>query len=91
MSEKMKIEIGAVCTEPGSTIKNQTGHWRSLKPIVDASKCIKCGICWSFCPDIAIKIDKDKGALIDLEHCKGCGICAQTCPVKCIVMKKEEK
>lgn len=87
----MKVNIGAVVTEPGSTVKNKTGSWRSLKPLVDEKKCTRCGICWSFCPDIAIKISKDKGAVIDYEHCKGCGICAAICPFKAIVMVKEEK
>ena len=82
---------GAVITEPGSSVKNKTSGWRSMKPVVNSEKCIKCGICWSFCPDSSIKIDKKKGSIIDYDYCKGCGICAQQCPVKCIHMEKEEK
>ena len=85
-----RFNLGAVVTEPGSSIVNKTGGWRSHKPVVDLSKCIKCGICWMFCPDNCINIDKT-GAIIDYDFCKGCGICAKECPVKCIKMVKEEK
>ena len=90
--EKFEFNPGAVITEPGSSIKNKTSGWRSLRPVIDRSKCIKCGRCWSFCPDMAIKMDKKSGkAKVDYDFCKGCGICAMECPVKCIRMEKEEK
>ncbi|MBD3309699.1 4Fe-4S dicluster domain-containing protein [Candidatus Woesearchaeota archaeon] len=82
-----KVNIGAVVTEPGSTVKNKTGSWRALKPVKDEKKCIKCGICWQFCPDNAIS----KDIKIDYDYCKGCGICAAECPVKAIKMIREEK
>ena len=87
----MKFNIGAVVTEPGSSKKNKTGSWRTLRPEINKDKCIKCGTCWKFCPDNAIKIDKEGKATIDYDFCKGCGICARECPVKCIIMTKEEK
>ena len=82
--EKLKFNIGAVITEPGSSKKNKTGDWRSLRPEVNKEKCTRCGICWQFCPDAAIKISKEKGAVIDYDYCKGCGICAAECPFKAI-------
>ncbi len=88
--KKIPINTGAVITEPGSSIKNKTAGWRSLKPIVDKNKCVKCGLCWAFCPDIAIKITKT-GIEIDYDYCKGCGICALQCPNHSITMQKEEK
>jgi len=88
----LKFNIGAVITEPGSSIKNKTEGWRSQKPEIDREKCIKCGRCWQFCPDLAIIMDKRDGkAKVDYEYCKGCGICETECPVKCIKMEKEEK
>ena len=89
--KKEKYPIGAAIKEPGSTIKNKTGSWRTLRPKVDEKKCTRCGICWSHCPDNAIKITKEKGAVINFDYCKGCGICAATCPFKAIIMEKEEK
>ena len=35
----MKFNMGAVVTEPGSTIKNKTGNWRTEFPKVDEKKC----------------------------------------------------
>ena len=85
--EQLKFNPGAVITEPGSSVKNKTGSWMSMRPVVDKSKCIKCGRCWMHCPDNAIKITKN-GAVVDYDYCKGCGICATECPVKCIKMEK---
>ena len=87
---KPKINVGAIITEPGSSKNNLTAGWRSMKPEVDKTKCINCGICWSFCPDMSIKQGKDCVS-IDYDYCKGCGICAMQCPKHAIIMKKEEK
>jgi 2-oxoacid:acceptor oxidoreductase delta subunit (pyruvate/2-ketoisovalerate family) len=87
--DKIKLEFAGVVSEPGSSLKNKTGSWRTLKPVV-TSKCLGCGICANFCPDGAIKIVKKK-MKIDYNYCKGCGICAVECPAKSIFMQKEEK
>jgi len=89
--EKIKLTVGAVIDEPGSTALNKTGDWRSSKPQVDVQKCTRCGTCWVFCPDAAITISKEQGASINYDYCKGCGICASVCPFKAIEMKQEEK
>jgi len=88
--KKMEFTIGAVIKEPGSTIKNKTGGWRTMIPILDQSKCVKCGTCWMYCPEGAIK-KGSKGFTIDYDYCKGCGICANECPVKAIRMELEKK
>ncbi|MEM4663021.1 MAG: pyruvate synthase subunit PorD [Candidatus Diapherotrites archaeon] len=87
----LKFTIGAVIREPGSTIKNKTGGWRSFRPIIDKNKCVKCGTCWAFCPDNSIKKNSDGTFSIDYEYCKGCGICANECPLKAIMMEPESK
>ena len=84
---ELQFTVGAIITKPGSSMKNKTGSWREFRPVRDAKKCIHCGFCWMFCPDMCIN-EKFEA---DLDYCKGCGICAQECPVKCIVMMKEEK
>jgi 2-oxoacid:acceptor oxidoreductase delta subunit (pyruvate/2-ketoisovalerate family) len=71
-----------------SSRANKTGLWRTFKPVIDYEKCIKCYICWKFCPDVAIIIDDIPK--IDYDYCKGCGICANECPKKAITMEKEE-
>jgi len=86
----MKITKGAVIREPGSSVKNKTGNWRTFKPVVNKEKCTGCGQCWAYCPDSAINIINKK-SVIDYDFCKGCGICANNCPFKGIYMIKEEK
>lgn len=70
---------------------NKTGSWRSLRPVVDKKECIKCGRCWSLCPEGCIKKSKDGYFIADLDYCKGCGICMKECPKKCIKMVEEVK
>ncbi|MFO7618407.1 MAG: 4Fe-4S binding protein [Thermoplasmata archaeon] len=65
---------------------NRTGFWKTFKPVLDAEKCIKCGICWKFCPDVAVIMKPGELPSFDLEHCKGCGICAHECPKNAITM-----
>lgn len=84
------------------TTKNETGSWRSIRPVIDQEKCksrgLKCGLC-DVCPDLSVIIDKESGRVdINYDYCKGCGLCAEACPLKAITMipetearKKNEK
>lgn len=74
--------------EPGSAIRHKTGNWRVFKPTIDHKKCISCKICFTFCPDSAIKWINNK-PIIDYDVCKGCGVCSAECPVKCIKMIRD--
>ncbi|MFQ6088468.1 MAG: 4Fe-4S binding protein [Candidatus Methanofastidiosia archaeon] len=69
----------------GSQLVNKTGSWRAQKPVLDREKCVKCMLCWKYCPDVAISPEIE----IDYEYCKGCGICAYECPTYAIVMVEE--
>jgi len=62
--------------------------FRTLHPEIDSKACIKCMMCWVFCPEGCI--DKSGDHLeIDMDYCKGCGICAAECPKNCIKMVKD--
>ena len=70
---------GALIDNPGSAKEYKTGDWRSQRPIYDKDRCVRCGICYLYCPDMAIKIQKDGTIEVDTYYCKGCGICAHEC------------
>ncbi len=84
------LDLGCVVRQPGSSRVFKTGDWRSQRPIVDKEKCIKCGLCWIYCPDLAVVPAEDGYYEINLDYCKGCGICAKQCPKDAISMVLEE-
>ena len=57
----------------------------SQKPVIDYSKCIKCGLCRKLCRFNAI----DETITIKDELCEGCGVCALACPQNAIKMENE--
>lgn len=74
----------------GSARRVETGLWRSMRPVLDISRCTSCLRCWIQCPDLSVATDGDaKVTGINLYFCKGCGLCAQVCPVKAISMCAE--
>jgi len=85
-----ELTIG-LTTKAGSAKAYKTGSWRSMVPITDATKCIKCGICWVYCPDSARYQTEDGTYETNFDYCKGCGICARECPTHCITMQEEKE
>jgi pyruvate ferredoxin oxidoreductase delta subunit len=74
-----EIEVGFIVDKPGGAKGYRTGDWRSMKPSYDKERCIKCGVCYMFCPDAAIGFDSEGFIQIDEFYCKGCGICSKEC------------
>jgi len=83
-----KLKFVAPVAIPTVGVSGRTGIWRVMKPVINYDKCIKCMLCWMYCPEGTIII-KDAGPEIDYNYCKGCGICANECPVKAITMERE--
>lgn len=82
------LPIAAIISSPPTSPENKTGVWRTIGPVIDQGKCIKCLLCWVYCPDMSIIRREDDGVEVDYEHCKGCGICSTVCPVKAITMQE---
>lgn len=86
------LNIGCVIDEPGSASQYKTGDWRTgIKPEWNEARCIKCGLCWLFCPEAAIYQKADGFFVADFDYCKGCGICARECWPKAIAMVEETR
>jgi len=81
---------GCVVTEAGNAKQYRTGDWKSERPVLDHQKCIKCGICYLFCPEGCIGQNEDGYFEANLYYCKGCGICARECWTEAIKMVEEE-
>ncbi|MFW6150392.1 MAG: 4Fe-4S binding protein [Chloroflexota bacterium] len=84
-----KHTIGTTISYPTEGPAGKTGTWRDFRPEIDQSKCSKCLLCWSLCPEGAIKRGEDDSVWIDYEYCKGCGICANECPKKAVTLNRE--
>jgi len=89
--------------EPKETVKyeslNTFYHSRQdaqPAPLAEAERCFSCGwcnhcgVCWVFCPDMAVSTAEEEYQLI-LDYCKGCGICARECPAGALTMKEVDR
>ncbi len=75
-----------------TSVKMQTGLWRTLHPVIHYEHCNHCWWnCSTFCPDSAINVDKDGAPVIDYDHCKGCLICSTICPAHAIEVIPESE
>jgi pyruvate ferredoxin oxidoreductase delta subunit len=63
---------------------------RSMRPVVDFDKCVKCTLCWLQCPDSCFDVTPEHLYDANMEACCGCGVCEAVCPVaNCITMVNE--
>ncbi|WP_456486383.1 4Fe-4S binding protein [Candidatus Alkanophaga liquidiphilum] len=79
------MEIKVTISYPKIGASGKTGSWRTFKPVRDENKCVRCMLCYVYCPEVVI----DKEINIDYDYCKGCGICANECPTDAIRMVEE--
>jgi 2-oxoacid:acceptor oxidoreductase delta subunit (pyruvate/2-ketoisovalerate family) len=88
-------------SNPSLSIEERRGTFKEVYAGLDrkmaqeeTSRCFNCGICngcdncFVYCPDMAIKREKDHYE-IDYDYCKGCGICFEECPRSAILLEGE--
>jgi pyruvate ferredoxin oxidoreductase gamma subunit len=77
---------------PASSDAVKTGLWRTMRPVIDYSRCHRCTwICSTFCPEGNISLNEAGYPQIDYEHCKGCLICLAQCPAHAIRALPEQE
>ena len=81
-----ELKPGICLDEAGGAVEYETGDWKSRKPVLDKPKCTKCGLCFLYCPEGCIRMDKEGYFIADMKYCKGCGVCDVECPKKAITM-----
>jgi pyruvate ferredoxin oxidoreductase delta subunit len=91
MADKTWKDIlpGGIVDTPGSAREYRTGDWRSQRPVYDPERCVHCGVCYLYCPDMAIRMKEDGTIDINNFYCKGCGICSAECPTGAFKMITE--
>ena len=63
---------------------------RTMRPLIDFTKCIKCTLCWLQCPDSCFDVTPDGLYDANMEACCGCGVCEAVCPeAGCVTMVNE--
>jgi pyruvate ferredoxin oxidoreductase gamma subunit len=74
-----------------TSVKVKTGLWRTLRPVIDYTRCNRCWwVCSTFCPDGAITVGANGQPQIDYDHCKGCMVCVAQCPPHAIEAVSEQ-
>ena len=84
-----ETKVGCVLLEEGKAKPFEPSEKPLLIPLWDKEMCVRCGICYLFCPDAAIKRGDDGFYEANLDYCKGCGICHQECWFGAISMTEE--
>lgn len=59
---------------------------RTVTTVIDAEKCIGCGLCVKVCPSRTISMDGGK-AIVSGKRSLSCGHCAAVCPVNAITVQ----
>ncbi len=92
--------LGGVNPLFGSTVSNDLSASREgFVPVFQKEKCINCGMCDVYCPDMVYQFDDGEfnGKKMkvnlgpDYRHCKGCLRCVEVCPTKAITFGLERE
>lgn len=83
------LSAGPTIRHRGSAELRQTGNWRTERPVIELAKCKRCFLCYLYCPEAAMQLDRENFPHVDYEHCKGCMICYEECPTDAISRRME--
>ncbi len=84
-----EVKVGCILLEEGKAQPFERADKPALIPQWDKQMCVRCGLCYLFCPDAAIRRSADGYFEADADYCKGCGICHKECWFGAISMTEE--
>lgn len=71
---KIRDEMNGIEEAPG-----KTWFWELEAAVIDAERCIQCGVCVAVCPSDSIAIGDDDLPVL-AKMCTGCSLCWDFCP-----------
>jgi len=71
----LRNEMNGIAEAPG-----KTWFWELAAGVIDAERCVECGICVAVCPSDSIGIGGDHGLPELVKMCTGCSLCWDFCP-----------
>lgn len=86
-ARKQVIECSAVAQGIAKAFK--PGQKVRALPVWDKDRCIRCGVCYLYCPHGAIVREDDGYFDKDEKLCSGCGVCHRECWFGVIGMVEE--
>ena len=84
-----KKEIDCSAVVQGVVQAFRAGQKVQVLPVWDKDRCIRCGVCYLYCPHGAIVRDADGYFDKDEQLCSGCGVCHRECWFGVIGMVEE--
>jgi len=88
-------ETGRFFRMPTGTSKEIITRWLGVGrkyltaiPMIDVSRCQKCGVCARSCPPRAISFTRDMVPSLDYSRCIRCYCCSELCPNNAIILKR---
>lgn len=72
-------KVGCALLVSGKAQPFTPGTKSELLPIWDKNLCVRCALCYIYCPNAAIKRLDDGFFGVNKDLCTGCGICHREC------------
>jgi len=85
---KLKIECSVVAKGLAEPFKSNKP--KQFLPVWDKERCIRCGICYIYCPNGAVIRVEDGFFEAEVDSCSACGICHRECLCGAVSMVGKE-
>ena len=72
-------KVGCSLLESGAAQPYAPGTKPALQPVWDENLCVRCALCYLYCPTGAISRQDNGYYNVDIKSCTGCGICHREC------------